>query len=236
MNLPLAILRPEPGWSRTAGAARDCGIEIAGRPLFRVEPVAWRVPDGRFDALLAGSANVFRHGGERLAELKLLGVHCVGPATAQAAREAGFSVASTGTGGLQALIDAMARPCSLLRLAGEERVPLDPGAGISVEEVIVYRSRALALDRKQLPSAAVIALHSARAARHFASEIDRLRGDRSGLVICALAPRVAEAAGDGWSAVHIADAPNEAALLELARALCQGSAMRGGEPRGSRNG
>lgn len=225
MTRPLALLRPQPGWSTTAAAARAAGLRVIGHPLFDAEATGWEVPPGKFDALLTGSAAAFRHGGAQLAGLRELPVHAVGRTTAMAARAAGFEVARTGAGGLQALLDASAgQPARYLRLGGEERVPLTPHPGQSVTDCAVYRlvpraleagfADALSVDRP------VVALHSAAAARHFAAETERLGIARGHLWLLALAPRVAKEAGAGWAAVHVAEAPSDAALLAKASALC----------------
>ena len=106
---PVLCLRPEPGLSATISHGAALGLEITGCPLSRIEPVQWDAPDpAAFDALLAGSANIFRHGGASLARLRDLPVLAVGATTATAAREAGFCVARTGRGGLQNLLDDLA--------------------------------------------------------------------------------------------------------------------------------
>lgn len=226
MSRRLALLRPEPGWSASARAARAAGLEVVGHPLSESQPVAWQVPKGRFDALLIGSAAVFRHGGLRLAELRTLPVHAVGESTADAARAAGFTVALSGIGGLQALLDTSAgHPMRFLRLAGEERVALAPHPGQTVVECAVYRMIPRPIDPGFAAALAergpLVALHSAAAALHFAREIERLGIGRGTLSLLAFGPRVAKAAGLGWAAVHLADAPSNAALLAKAAALCK---------------
>ena len=226
MTRPLALIRPEPGWSMSAAAARASGLEVLGHPLFAAEPLAWTLPEGEFDALLIGSAAVFDHGGAQLADLRPLPVHAVGETTAEAARAAGFSVARTGTGGMQALIDASAgRQARYLRLGGEERVPLAPHPGQSLSECAVYSMVPRAIDAEFADALSahhpLVALHSAAAARHFAREVDRLGLARGGLFLLALGPRVAKAAGLGWAAVHLADTPSDAALLAKAAPLCK---------------
>lgn len=226
MRRALALLRPEPGWSASAAAARRLGLEVVGHPVFKTQPLEWTVPDGRFDALLAGSAAVFRHGGAQLAALRHLPVHAVGEATAEATRAAGFRVARTGSGGLQALLDQDAASASrFLRLGGEERVTLQAHAGQTLTEIAIYRMRpeplaeafAAILDR----AAPLVALHSAAAARHFRGETARLGLTRGRLFLIALGPRIAKAAGPGWGAVHLADRPDDEALLVKAAALCK---------------
>ena len=226
MSRQLALLRPEPGWTASAATAREAGLEVIGHPLFEAAAVAWGLPESQFDALLIGSAAAFRHGGPQLAELGHLPVHAVGAATAEAARAAGFEVSVVGEGGLQRVLDTIAiAPVRYLRLGGKERVPLAPLPGQTIEERAVYRMRPLPLApdfATQLSTGQpIVALHSAAAARQFAAEIDRLGLSRGQLFLLALGPRIAKAAGLGWAALHIADSPDDAALLAKAAALCK---------------
>lgn len=225
MSRPLAVLRPEPGWSASAKSARDMGLEVIGHPLFDAEAVAWKLPDGAFDALLVGSAAAFRLGGRPLAALTHLPVHAVGETTADAARGAGFTVARTGAGGLQRLLDTEPRPLRFLRLGGEERVELLPSPGQNITDCVLYRMMPRPMEagfaRTLEQRAPIVALHSAAAAEHFRGEIERLGIERGTLFALALAPRVAKAAGLGWAALHIADRPDDAALLAKAAALCK---------------
>lgn len=227
MTRPLVVLRPEPGLGQTLASARALGIPTVAAPLFVVSPVKWEAPDSAgFDAIVAGSANAFLHGGGQLAGLTRLPVYAVGESTAKAARAAGFAVANTGTGGLQELLDGQGLPQRLLRLAGERRLPLRTPPGGRVSERVVYRavSRPLSLSALEvLGAGAVVVLHSGEAARHFAAECDRLEVDRRGVALAALAPRVAEAAGTGWETVAVAPATTDAALLAMAADMCQTS-------------
>lgn len=224
MSYRLLALRPEPGLAATLERAGAMGLAITGHALSEIRAVAWDCPDpAGIDGLLIGSANAILHGGPHLAQLREKPVYAVGEATAAAARAAGFAVAMTGSGGLQGVLDAIAAPCHLLRIAGEEHVPLTPPTGVTFAEVIAYRSVALPLD----PAAALLGsgevlvlLHSAATARHFAAECDRLGLARAAIALAALGPRIAAAAGEGWGAVHTAATPDEGALLQLAFDLC----------------
>jgi len=222
--IPLLVVRPEPGCSATVVSARALGLTALGHPLFAVGPVAWQAPDpSAFDALLVGSANVFRHGGEQLADLRGLPVRAVGESTAEAAREAGFAVQATGSGGLQPVLDAVPAGTRLLRLAGAERVVLSPPPGVTLTEVVVYASEPLPMESRlaaTLREPCVVALHSGTAARHFAAECDRLGVDRAGVALVTIGPRVSAAAGAGWQAVATAPASEDAAMLATARNLC----------------
>ncbi len=224
MSFHLLALRPEPGLAATLEKARAMGLAITGQALSAIRPLGWECPDpAGIDGLLIGSANAILHAGENLERLTAKPVYAVGEATAAAARAAGFTVAMTGSGGLQGVLDAIAAPCHLLRIAGEEHVPLTPPAGVTFAEVIAYRSEALPLD----PAApllasgeALVLLHSAATASHFAAECDRLGLNRARITLAALGPRIAAAAGEGWDAVHTAARPDEVTFLQLAFDLC----------------
>jgi len=224
--VPLIVIRPQPGNAATVAAARAAGIDAHGFALFAVTPRSWQVPaPGQHDALLIGSANALRHAGAGLAALRGLPVYAVGETTAEAARAAGFSVAHTGAGGLQATLGALAPDHRrLLRLAGEERVPLILPAGVSIDERVVYASEPQPLPAELialLQRPAIIALHSAEAARHLAASCVRHAIRRAPLRIAALGPRIVQAAGDGWGEVAAASQPSDPALLALARQMCQ---------------
>lgn len=222
--MQVLALRPEPGLAATLEQARAMGLAITGHALSEIRAVAWDCPDpAGIDGLLIGSANAFLHGGPNLAALTGKPVYAVGEATAAAARAARFAVAMVGSGGLQGVLDAISVPCHLLRIAGEEHVPLTAPAGVTFAEVIAYRSVALPLDPVAglLEQSGVLALlHSAATARHFAAECDRLGLARSGIALAALGPRISDAAGAGWSAVHTAPRPDETCLLEMVFDLC----------------
>lgn len=222
------VIRPEPGCTATVEAARKAGLDARAFPLFMVEARAWdRADPAAYDCLLAGSANVFRCAGVGLGDLRGLPVLAVGQATAAAAREAGFSVAVTGSGGLQGVLDRIPAGTRLLRLAGEERILLAPPAGVSMDERVVYASLPLSMPEALaalLREPAIVLLHSAEAARHLGAECDRLGIARRPLRLAALGPRIAAAAGDGWGEVASAAQMDDAALLALARQLCHTAA------------
>ncbi|PLK24791.1 uroporphyrinogen III synthase [Porphyrobacter sp. TH134] len=224
MSFHLLALRPQPGLAATLDKARALGLAITGHALSEIRAIAWDCPDpAGIDGLLIGSANAILHGGPNLARLTAKPVYAVGEATAAAARAAGFTVALTGSGGLQGVLDALVAPCHLLRIAGEEHVPLTPPPGVTFDEVIAYRSVMLPLDGQAgllASGEALVLLHSAASARHFVQECDRLGVARGSISLAALGPRIAEAAGEGWAAVHTASQPDEAALLQLAFDLC----------------
>jgi uroporphyrinogen-III synthase len=188
--------------------------------LFEIEPVPWDAPDPRqFDALLLTSANAVRHGGEKLAQLRKLPVHAVGAATADAAREAGFTVASVGDAGVDALLAPLDGRQRLLHLCGEDRrVPADTAPEIT--SIVVYRAKQRPTVDLSAVKGCVVLIHSPRAGRHFAELVDKAALDRSSVAIGAISPAAAEAVGDDWGSVDIAERPADEALLVLAERLC----------------
>ena len=223
MTLPILAIRPEPGCSATVAAGKAMGLTIEACPLFEIRPVAWSVPSGTFDGLLLGSANALRCGGPQVDSLVDKPVYAVGNATAEAARRRGFTVARVGNGDLQGLVDSLAgERLRLLRLAGRERAEVSAPEGVSIETTTVYESIGLPLPPgviERVQNGALVLLHSAAAARHFAAECQRLAVHRGDIRLAALSPRIAEAAGSGWAALRSAAEPNDAALLALARQM-----------------
>jgi uroporphyrinogen-III synthase len=222
----IIVLRPQPGATATAQALRAAGHDPLVCPLFTIEQVAWTPADpSAYDALLVGSANVFRHGGPALADLKNLPVYAVGGKTARMAHDLGFRVRGQGAGGLAALLPMLIDDGHLhiLRLAGEDHVDL-PGSRLAIDTRIVYRSRALPMPdglREALARPAVVLLHSARAASHFSALVDAAGLDRGSIRLALFAPALVEAAGEGWAAVRVAASSDDRALLDVADALCQ---------------
>jgi len=212
------VLRPEPGASETLVRAGKLGLDAVSIPLFEVEPLAWEMPDPRmFDGLLLTSANAPRLAGERLNGLAHLPVYAVGDATAEAARNAGLDVVATGDSGVDGLLDMIAPGVRLLHLAGEDRKV--PASAHDVTQIAVYRSKPVAEPDLGDNRASIALLHSPRAARRFAE----LVGDRASIVIVAISPAAAEAAGGDWESIHVAERPADDALLALAARLCNKS-------------
>lgn len=221
----IVAIRPQPGCSATVELGRELGLGTLSYPMSEIQPRAWEVPEATdVDALLVGSANAIRHGGVGLDELLAKPVHAVGPATAQLSQLRGLEVASVGSGGLQALLSSLpSKRVRLLRLAGAEHVALSVPDHIEVTTRIVYENFALPMPEALatlLKDEALVLLHSAAAARHFAGECGRLGLDRARISLAALGPRICEAAGSGWARAESAPQPREPALLALAADMC----------------
>ncbi|WP_299307667.1 uroporphyrinogen-III synthase [uncultured Croceicoccus sp.] len=235
----IVAIRPPPGDAATLKRAGEAGIALLSMPMFRVEPVAWTMPDiASLDALLLGSANIMRHGGAKLSALTGIPAWCVGETTAEAARAAGFTLAHVGAGGLQPVAErAVAMGArNLLRLSGEAHVPLSLAEDARLDTRVVYRVAALPLPGALAALAdeeLVVLLHSAEAARHFSAEVERVGLPRGRIALACLAPRIASAAGAGWRAVEVAETVDDAALLALAAEMCKGGLERRQGPEGT---
>lgn len=211
------VLRPEPGAAATLAKARAKGLDAVAVPLFQIEPVAWQAPGpGRFDGLLLTSANAVRWGGPAFGELRGLKVYAVGEATAQAAREAGFSIAATGDAGVDRLLASIEPHLNLLHLCGADRRQPDKAAQ-EITHLAVYRATPVEKPDLSAAPGSVAMIHSPRAGRRFAE----LVRDRSAIAIAAISDAAAEAVAEGWRTVETAKLPSDEALLALAARLCE---------------
>jgi uroporphyrinogen-III synthase len=222
----VVVLRPQPGASATVDAARERGLDAIAISLFEIEPVAWEAPEASgFDGLLLTSANALRCAGDQLQGVRGLPVYAVGAATGQAARDAGFDVASIGDAGVDRLLGSIEPDLKLLHLTGEDRKTAE-GPRQDITVVTVYR--ALPAERVDVREAeeAVVLIHSPRAGRRFAELADGAGVDKGSIAIAAISAEAAEAAGGGWAEVATAEAPTDQALLALAERLCNNLAPR----------
>jgi len=223
---PLVILRPEPGASATADAARRLGLEPILMPLFRIEPIAWTAPDpSNLGGLLLTSANAVRAGGPELRKYLDLPVHAVGEATAAAACDEGFRVETVGSAGVDSLLAMLPPNLKLLHLCGaDRREPRSPAQTISA--IPVYRSAELPLPNNfRALEGYVIVVHSHRAGARLAELAREVGLARGSSPIAAISPEAALAVGEGWQHVEAAEEPNERALLALAARLCQNTSQ-----------
>ena len=212
----IIVLRPELGASATVAKARERGLDAALIPLFTVEPVAWEAPEAvGFDGLLLTSANAMRYGGDGLEALRGLKAYAVGEATAEAARAAGFDIAANGDAGVDRLLGSIEPDLKLLHLCGEDRrEPRE--AKQKITAVTVYRAKPVDAPDLGGIRGAIALIHSPRAGQRFAE----LVSDRGATSIAAISEAAAEAVGEGWARIEVADQPSDDALLALAARLC----------------
>lgn len=226
MRRPLLVLRPEPGASATMRRAAALGWQVVTTPLFHLCACAWSPPDpADHDAVMMTSANAARLGGPGLAGFVHLPLYAVGPATAEAARVAGFADIRIGAGDGAALVEQAA--CdgvkALLHLAGRDHRAIGHAA-VAIERRLVYRSDPVAIlplaAHAALEEGAIALLHSPRAASLFATLADAAGLARAGIRIAAISTTALDAAGSGWGATTVARAPRDDALLAAAASLC----------------
>jgi uroporphyrinogen-III synthase len=223
--MKILIIRPQPGNDASAARAKKAGHTPIQLPFFEVRPRHWDAPDpAQFDALLITSANAVRHAGDQLDGFASLPVHAVGKNSADAARAAGLNLASTGSTGAEQAIENARKALHqrLLWLAGEDQTAFAIPADMHIETRVVYAADPVELgeDAQQMVlQADVVAVHSARAAEHFARFIDAAGLDRSSIALAAFSQGIADAAGHGWRAIAVAERPEDQALLSAAHTL-----------------
>lgn len=218
------VTRARPGAERTAGRLTALGFVPVVVPLLEIRTLDV-VPDlTGIDALAFTSLNGVAAFVARSVE-RSLPVLAVGDATARAALDAGFAeVRSAGgdVGALAALIRQEAGGRTILHPCAAQPAGDLAGAvgdGTVVRALPVYGARETgAVPPKDRDA---VLFHSPRAARALP------RGMEGGVAV-ALSPAVAAPLSDrGFTAVHIAAAPTETALLE---ALTRAAATALGNP------
>ena len=212
------ITRPEPEASATARRLATAGHRAIVSPLLVWRAVAWGVPEDGFDGVLITSARALDAG--PVAAIAHLPAHTVGPATSTAARRAGFMQVHEGPGGGgQAVLDALPPGNRrLLWLAAQARTAL---VAPPCTELVPVTTYAMDLAPLTAEASSALAAHavdwavltSARAARHFAAEVDRIGTPRVCVGVGAISAAVLAAAGHGWRAGVAAPAATEDALL-----------------------
>ena len=221
--MKLLIIRPEPGASASALRAQEAGLVPSLLPFFEVQAVEWERPDpADYDALLLTSANAVRFGGAGLESLRTLPAHAVGERTAEAARAARLDVTTVGTSDAAAAVKAASDMGHrrLLWIAGADhrpiKMPKNMPKALTVTTVICYASGAKALPADTgeiIGSADAVALHSPRAAVEFKKAVADFGLDKTSITLAAFSPAIADAAGDGWHAIAVAERPADIALL-----------------------
>ena len=211
----LVVLRPEPGATETLKRARGLGLDAVAVPLFQLEPVEWKTPEGPFEGVLLTSANAVRQAGDKLQDLRALPAYVVGDATAEAARDAGFDIAATGDDGIERLLGSIDPGLRLVHPCGADRTAA-PDARQKISSVVVYRAKAIDAPALNEVNGNVVMVHSPRAG----ARLCELIKDRSSAAVVAISKAAADAVGDGWAVVQTASRPTDEAMLALAADLC----------------
>jgi uroporphyrinogen-III synthase len=232
----LLVTRPEEDSASLADALVALGHEVVMAPLLTIRFLDDAfLPGDRWQALLFTSANGVRALARRKEAGRLLPlpVFAVGPASADAARAAGFATVEAAGGdvtSLAAYVSGAIKPESgpLLHVAGTtlagDLAGMLGAQGFDVKRVVLYE----AVPAPVLPEAARqeieeglldgVLLYSPRTARTFASLVLEagLANRTEGLVAYCLSSNVAKALRDlPGLTVKIAREPDQAALLAL---------------------
>ncbi|HEX3485329.1 MAG TPA: uroporphyrinogen-III synthase [Micropepsaceae bacterium] len=229
----LLVTRPQDDAENLAGFLRKRGHDPVIAPVMEVQTLSG-LPlalEG-VQALLATSANGIRAASLRT-ERRDLTIYAVGPQTAEAARQAGFTVVISADGDAAALVETVAREADpakgiLLHAAGAEtagrlRQALQ-ARGFRVETEVLYE----ALPVAKLPPAAQealsdgmldgVLLFSPRSAKTFAALVQTagLASSCEGLTAFCISTATAEALAPlTFATMAIAGVPNQDAMLDL---------------------
>ena len=232
----LLVTRPDEDASATIAALEALGHEAIASPLLTIRPIADAViPDEAWQAILITSANGVRAiaGHSDFEKFKSIPVLTVGAASAEAAREAGFTSVVSAEGNVESLVTLAASkldPSSgpLLHVAGSVTAGDLKGGletpGFRVARVVLYEAQAA----EYLPDAAREALaagtldgvlfYSPRTAASFAALVRAagLDGSLKSLTAYCLSAPVAEALeGLPFCDIQVSDEPRQSALLSL---------------------
>lgn len=218
---PCVIVRPEPGNTATAAAARALGLNVVAAPLYVIEEVDFNIDLSiSYDAILITSSNSIRASFPALEQITHLPLLAVGAASAEAARAAGFKTIIMGDADGQALgqkaVELGFR--HVLHLVGNPYKPVQV-AGLTCDARTVYRAMELPVSpalAEALQQPCVILAHSPRAARR----LSQLAGAKDKSSLIALSAQVAESAGAGWKHLVWPERPSADAMLRLAAPLC----------------
>lgn len=233
----ILVTRPQPSAAATAARLKAMGHQTVVLPVMEATHQPHAALDAlahRHSAIAVTSAEVFRALAPYKAQLAphlQTTVYCVGPATAQAARQMGFQSVVTGSGTGVSLARIAANASTgltdgLVYLAGWPRSPsFEAGlqaAGIACHTAETYRMSAIAHAPEaveqllQPPIPDLVLLYSHETARHFFALLSPQTAHRmSGMRLLCLSQHVANAIPHGFGPVSIAAEPSEEALLAL---------------------
>lgn len=232
----LLVTRPEPDGERTAAKLRARGCEVMLAPLLRIENIDAEL-DGPWHAVAVTSVNALRAIADNPALKALLAspAYAIGGRTADAALAQGFENVTSADGDVADLARMMKTHlragARVLYLAGDDRSGDLAGdlaaAGIEVAMRLVYRAAAVSefpSDVREALTAGWLdgVLHFSR--RSAAAYVDCAAAAK--ITAPALAPVhyclsqqvAAPLAAAGARRIEVAEAPTEAALIELVRA------------------
>ena len=207
------VTRAEPGAARTAARLTALGFEPLVAPLLAIRPLAPAIDLTGVAALAFTS----RNGVAAFAALtpdRALPVFTVGDATAQAARDAGFTEVRSAAGDVHALAALIAAAAPGPVLAPGAAEPAGDLAALLAGKAVVRALPVYEAVETDIPAPAgfdAVLVHSPRAARALAMHAWAL-DDRLAVAISAAAAGPLEDLG--LKEIRIASAPTDDALLQ----------------------
>ena len=233
MSLPVIVTRAEPGASETMARLKAMDLPAIASPMLSLARLKADLPDlSAVQHFVFTSANGVRFFTEA-STLRAAKAWCVGPSTAAAAREAGFAAVYEGAGDAAALAAdiLVALPEGtegVLHVANEaaagDLVARLKEGGLPAEFLALYETRPsedLAPEAEAALAAgpACVLIHSAKGAAAFAWAA----GDLDQAIVVAISEAAARPLqGREVAAIHVAEAPNEDALLATLAAVADG--------------
>jgi uroporphyrinogen-III synthase len=227
----IVVTRAEPGASATAERLTALGHTALLAPMLTIAPIAAPAALDGFQAVVFTSSNGARAFAAQTTR-RDLPVFCVGDATAEAARAAGFSAIHSAGGDLVDLIALVAAKADramgpMVHAAGADLAGDLAGALRTQGFAVEVRSYYKAVQSTSLPDVLEAALnesppdvdavlfHSARAAAAFVNQVKHHSALARIDAVC-LSDAVADAARAAlWRSVTVAGQPQEEALLLL---------------------
>jgi uroporphyrinogen-III synthase len=222
----LIVTRPQEDSLALKAKLEQLGHDVIASPLLEIVP--WpdmEFPSAHYQLIALTSANALRclAGNPQLDRLRHVPVMTVGPQSAAAARQAGFSRISEAGGDGVRLADHIighARPEAgpVLYFSGRDTASDFTGhlerAGFAVTRIIVYEARPAAALAAETVSAEGVLLFSPRAARLWLDLAGKQGIPANIMMHFCLSPNIAAILPDGF-ARRIAARPDERALLEI---------------------
>jgi uroporphyrinogen-III synthase len=227
----LIVTRPKEDAEALQGKLEALGHEVVLSPLLEIGAIADTIiPDERYQLLTLTSANgartLARH--PDLPRLKNIPVLTVGPQSAEAARNAGFSNVAMAGGDAAGLADHIAQNRDpkrgpLLYVSGRDTAGDFTGRlesrGFRVIRVIAYEARAASeLAPEARAAADAVFLYSPRTARVWAELAHRAHVDGRAMMHLCISRNAAAVLPENWPR-RIAAAPTEAAMFDLIRTM-----------------
>ncbi len=203
-------------------------LRVVTSPLIGVAPVAGTLDPAPARGIIFTSGNGVAVASS-LTRRRDIPCFCVGRATTEAARDAGWKAACAGRTADELVADLSARrpAAPLLHLRGKHArgniATRLTAAGVETHEQVIYDQHLLALNARARAALAgtepvIVPLFSPRTARHFAS----LCRARAPLYIAAMSKAVAEPLVSlGPSALDVADIPEAQAMAEAVARLAR---------------